>query len=182
LTGRVRVTTFRSDVVESIGASIVHHRRVRLAIRAAIALAAACAFGAAPAILSPASAQGASVTEEMVRRVVPRGARSIIWRSYGLNPDCTTLRGFTLEIERLPRHGRVVLEKVERTIDRTFFTHRVSPRQAAILRGCIGRTVPIIAAFYTARSGYSGFDDLSLRTTSVDGRRQFAVEVRIAVR
>lgn len=139
------------------------------------------AFAGLPVAASEAMAQQAQTQSATVSRFIERGRRSVIWRAFAINPDCTTIRGFTVRIERLPQQGEIELEKVERTIDRSFLTPFVRPDQAERIRRCMGASVPIIAVFYTPRAGYSGFDDLLVRNISSNRQRETAIEIKVAV-
>ena len=134
-----------------------------------------------PLLASEARSQDVETRQAIVQRFLERGQRSVIWRAFAVNPDCTTIRGFTVRIERLPRQGRIELEKIERIIDRSFFTPFVAPIQAARLRRCFGTTIPIIAVFYTPQPGFAGRDSLLVRNISPDRQRETAVEIRVAV-
>jgi hypothetical protein len=131
---------------------------------------------------APAQAQPASTANETVSRVAERNRKTRIWRSFGINPDCSTIRGFNVRVDRLPKHGVAALEKTTMTIDESFITMRSSREDVARIRGCFGKEVPIIAVYYAPTEGFSGFDDMRMAITSANRQRQRIVEFRIAVR
>ena len=106
----------------------------------------------------------------------------MVWWAYSINEDCTTVRGFSLLIERLPKHGEITLDKVDRNIDRSFYGYRASARTVGRINRCLGKSVPVLSVFYTGKPGYSGFDDFSLVRKNPSGRNQRAVEIKVAVR
>jgi hypothetical protein len=145
-------------------------------------LAASVIAGAVAAAPAPAAAQPRSTINETVSRRVDRGQKVRVWRSFGINRDCTTIRGFNVRVDRLPKSGTVELEKRSMIIDESFITMRSSTEDVARVRGCFGKEVPIIAVFYTANPGFSGFDDMEVIITNSTGERQRIVEMKIAVR
>jgi hypothetical protein len=131
---------------------------------------------------APAEAQPRTTTNETVTRKVDRNQKTRVWRSFGFNRDCSTIRGFNVRVDRLPKHGTVDLEKITMIIDESFITMRSTARSNETVRGCFGKEAPVIGVFYTSNPGYSGFDDMQVTITNASGERQRVVEMRIAVR
>jgi hypothetical protein len=131
-----------------------------------------------------ASAQDAVVKRETFSQFVFRDTRTAIWKSFALQQDCATVRGFNVRIERLPKHGKVELRKESAVIDRTFFnfSFQLDPEMAANVTRCQGKVVPVIMVYYTSNRGYSGFDDMEMVVTAADRRLQRVQEFKIGVR
>jgi hypothetical protein len=122
------------------------------------------------------------VIDETLSRFVFRNDRTVVWFSFQVDGQCKVIRGFNLAVVRPPRHGRVALGKVDRIIDRTFFSFRLTPAEAAIVTRCQGRTVPVLQASYTSEKDFTGFDDMLIVVTSPDRSSQRRVEMKIGVR
>jgi hypothetical protein len=141
-----------------------------------VAAAAICAFPA------PSAAQARETINETITRSAERNRKTRIWRSFGVNRDCTTIRGFNVRVDRLPKNGTVELEKLTMTIDESFITMRSTTQSNERVRGCFGKEVPVIGVFYTGSPGFSGFDDMQIVITNSTGERQRIVEMKLAVR
>jgi hypothetical protein len=145
--------------------------------------AALAMMAAGPTKLSiQVQAQPRQTVLETVSRSVFSEQRTLVWRSYAINNDCTTIRGFNVRVDRLPKNGKVALEKISVIIDQSLINFRVPAEQIARIQGCYGKEVPAIAVYYTSNPGHSGFDDMELTITSASRNRQRTVEMKIAVR
>jgi hypothetical protein len=129
-----------------------------------------------------ASAQDVVVKRETFSRFVYRDTRTDIWKSFALQADCATVRGFNVRVDRLPSNGRVELRKETVVIDRTFYSFQLDPEMTANVTRCQGKSVPVIMVSYKSNPGYSGFDDMLLVVTAADRRAQRVQEFKIAVR
>jgi hypothetical protein len=131
-----------------------------------------------------ASAQDAVVKRETFSRFVFRDTRTAIFKSFALQADCLTVRGFNVRVDRLPKNGTVELRKETVVVDRTFFDvpFQLDSEMAANITRCQGKNVPVIMVYYTSKPGYSGFDDMELVVTAADRRLQRVQEFKIGVR
>ncbi len=115
-------------------------------------------------------------------RIVRAGVKTQIWTAWALTPDCEVVRGFNVQVVRLPRHGAVALEKVQEVITPRWLGHSVPPQRLAIVRRCMGAPVTTIGVFYTANASHPGDDSLSIIITNASQTRQRALEIGIRVR
>jgi hypothetical protein len=141
-------------------------------------IVAALAFVAAA---TAATAQEVRTQQLTVSQFVPRAVRTQVWFYHAFDENCALIRGFDVAVERMPKHGDVALDKVERVIDDSFINTRDSFDNIRRVRRCFGRPMPVIALTYTGRSGYSGFDDLRMVNTSADGKSKRLIEFKIGV-
>ncbi len=133
-------------------------------------------------VFAPEPLFAQQVVNETISRFVERDRRTVIWRSYAILPNCETVRGFNVRIEKMPSNGVVALEKIETTISNSLINFRSTPELIANVNKCLGRPLPVIAVYYTPNPAFTGFDSVGMVTTSANARRQRIVEFKIAVR
>jgi hypothetical protein len=150
-----------------------HERLLQCAAAAVLSL-----FAAAP----DARAQTATTERLIVSQFVERSMRTQVWFYHAFDEKCVLVRGFNVAVERLPKHGDVALDKVERIIDDSFINTRDTFANIQRVKRCFGRPMPVIVLSYTGKPGYSGFDDLQMVNTSADGLSKRLIEFRIGVR
>lgn len=103
-------------------------------------------------------ADGIKTTEDHSKAL--SGERTLMGRSYNLNPDCSLA---TLPAERIlqaPAHGSVDI--VEASIFPNY-------KSGAHMK-CNARKAPGIEEYYTSKSGYSGNDEYKLRVSYRNGQ------------
>lgn len=118
------------------------------------------------------------VHEDVPRRAEP-GQRRQIWIMWDLDEACETHRGFTVQIDRQPRAGVLELAKTEQTVTMGWINPRVPPHFRMRVRQCAGRSVPVIAVFYTARGAPGTIDTAAISTTNP--RTQFTRRIRFQI-
>ena len=133
------------------------------------------------AAASPALAQEVRTERAVISHFVERSMRSEVWFYHAFDENCGLIRGFNVAIDRMPRHGDVALNKVDRVIDESFINKRDSFANIQRVRRCFGRSMPVIVLHYTGNRGYSGFDDLQTVVTSADRLSRHIIEFKIGV-
>jgi hypothetical protein len=151
--------------------SLIRRHAVRLAATVVIALT-----GHAAGI-----AQEIRTDRLTVSQFVPRAQKTQVWFYHAFDENCALVRGFNVAVDRMPRHGDVALDRVERVIDESFINTRDTFANIQRVRRCFGRPMPVIMLTYTGNPGYSGFDDLQMVNTSADGKSRRLIEFKIGV-
>lgn len=133
-------------------------------------------------LATPAGAEEMRTRHEMLSSFVRSGTEAELWRQSDIDKNCETYRGFSVDIERLPKFGTANLRKIGKIITDRWITFRTGNNKRKHIKNCLGRSVPVIMVYYTPNPGYSGFDDLKIVTTNPRTRVRRHVEFRIAVR
>ena len=105
-------------------------------------------------------------------RVVESGAKTRIWTTANLNPDCTSRGDYKMGIVQAPAHGQLTLERGEE-----YPTYPSTHPRA----NCNKQKVPFAAVTYTSQPGYTGEDFLAVDFSSSDNgasRAAFFLTVR----
>lgn len=142
----------------------------------------AAGFLAVGAWAVPARAQPVPYLPIDVPRTVTSGAQSRVWFVWGLQPDCSTRRGFNVRIARLPAHGTASLAKTNEVVAEDWIHPSMGRRKRLEMAYCIGRTAPVINVFYKSKPGFRGSDSMAVVITNAFQTRQRVVSIQVDVR
>jgi hypothetical protein len=141
---------------------------------------------AAPCLLAimlaqPAQAQTRPGDHRSVSRTVAAGAKTKIWMSWNLRPDCVVVPGFNVKVTALPASGSVTLEKTPEIVTESWATNIPDRERLEIIRGCLGKKVLTIGVFYTSKTRTPGNDAVSLIITDPSQSRQRSIDIAITI-
>jgi hypothetical protein len=125
---------------------------------------------AAIAVSATANGEDASGFQKLNLSKATVGMAKIeIWRLTTLNPDCSEIPGGTLTVLKAPEHGDVELSTEP---------HYPSYPATNVRSVCNSQKVPSQQAYYQAKAGFTGRDQLVLQSFTPSGNvREIHVDI-----
>jgi hypothetical protein len=126
-------------------------------------------------------AQSASVDHIYNPQMIARDQKNRVWWQFALRNDCTVETGFNLVIAKQPTNGRITLEKHSGIIDSSWINLRHPVETISQVRRCMGKPASMIRVFYTSNPGFTGTDELLVKTINANQSRLGYITIPLTV-